>query len=113
MIEWLVRRSDRSIKMSDRPDEPKPFTLNLLLQTCVDGEEGYLLASESVKDAELKETFGRYAAQRARFRELRLRIRWRTIPLLPARLVKQKPSYSVSRRIRDQRIRQISCCYAR
>ena len=50
-------------------EDPKPSVLNLLLQTCVDGEEGYRLASESIEDAELKETLARYSAQRARFRQ--------------------------------------------
>ena len=56
--------------MSDSTkEEPKPSDLNLLLQTCVDGEEGYQLASESVRNVELKETLARYAAQRIRFRQ--------------------------------------------
>ena len=63
--------------MNDSNEEAKPSALNLLLQTCVDGEEGYQLAADSVKDAELKETLSRYAAQRTRFRrELRVILDW-------------------------------------
>jgi uncharacterized protein (TIGR02284 family) len=55
--------------MDTPAEEPKPTTLNLLLQTCIDGEEGYQLASDSVKDEALKETLARYSAQRTRFRQ--------------------------------------------
>ena len=59
--------------MNEILEELEPSVLNLLLQTCVDGEEGYQLASDAVKNAELKETLARYAAQRTRFRrELRV-----------------------------------------
>jgi uncharacterized protein (TIGR02284 family) len=55
--------------MNKPAEEPKPSILNLLLRTCVDGEEGYQLASDSVKDAKLKETLATYSAQRTRFRQ--------------------------------------------
>ena len=55
--------------MDTPAEEPKPSTLNLLLQTCIDGEEGYQLASDSVKDEALKETLSRYSSQRTRFRQ--------------------------------------------
>jgi uncharacterized protein (TIGR02284 family) len=55
--------------MIDLTNETKPSVLNLLLQTCVDGEEGYQLASDSVKARELKEILARYSAQRTRFRQ--------------------------------------------
>ncbi len=55
--------------MNESSEEPKPSPLNRLLQTCIDGEEGYQLAGESVKNAELKETLARYSAQRTRFRQ--------------------------------------------
>jgi uncharacterized protein (TIGR02284 family) len=55
--------------MIDVTEERKPSVLNLLLQTCVDGEEGYQLASDSVKPSELKEILAGYSAQRMRFRQ--------------------------------------------
>ena len=42
-------------------------TLNNLIQTCRDGEEGFRAAAEGVKDAELKELFHGYSRQRASF----------------------------------------------
>jgi len=53
--------------MNTPSDEAKPSALNYLLQTCVDGQDGYQLASDSVKDSELKTTLASYAAQRVRF----------------------------------------------
>jgi uncharacterized protein (TIGR02284 family) len=41
--------------------------LKFLLQTCVDGQQGYQLASASIKDLELKTKLSSYVAQRARF----------------------------------------------
>jgi len=41
--------------------------LNDLIQTCRDGEKGFELASESVKNNDLKEVFRRAALQRAQF----------------------------------------------
>ena len=42
-------------------------TLNGLIQTCRDGEEGFRTAAEGVKSPELKELFHGYARQRAGF----------------------------------------------
>ena len=53
--------------MDTPSDEAKPSALNYLLQTCVDGHDGYQLASDSVKDPELKSILASYAAQRVRF----------------------------------------------
>jgi uncharacterized protein (TIGR02284 family) len=42
-------------------------TLNELIETCRDGEEGFRTAAEGVKGAELRELFQRYSRQRAGF----------------------------------------------
>ena len=42
-------------------------TLNNLIQTCRDGQEGFRMAADGVGGAELKELFHRYARQRASF----------------------------------------------
>ena len=42
-------------------------TLNGLIQTCRDGEEGFRTAAEGVRNPELKELFHGYARQRAGF----------------------------------------------
>jgi uncharacterized protein (TIGR02284 family) len=42
-------------------------TLNTLIQTCRDGEEGFRAAAVGVEDAELKELFDGYSRQRASF----------------------------------------------
>ena len=42
-------------------------TLNGLIQTCRDGEEGFRTAAEGVRSPELKELFSGYARQRAGF----------------------------------------------
>jgi len=42
-------------------------TLNSLIETCRDGEEGFRVASGDVKNAELKTLFTEYSQQRARF----------------------------------------------
>jgi uncharacterized protein (TIGR02284 family) len=42
-------------------------TLNNLLQTCRDGEEGFRMAAEGVESLELKELFRGYSRQRASF----------------------------------------------
>jgi uncharacterized protein (TIGR02284 family) len=42
-------------------------TLNNLIQTCLDGEEGFRTAADGVKDSGLKELFRGYARQRASF----------------------------------------------
>lgn len=42
-------------------------TLNTLIQTCRDGQEGFQAAAEGVKDAGLKELFYDYSRQRASF----------------------------------------------
>ena len=42
-------------------------TLNNLIETCRDGQEGFHTAAEGVKSAELRELFHGYALQRANF----------------------------------------------
>jgi uncharacterized protein (TIGR02284 family) len=42
-------------------------TLNNLIETCKDGEEGYRWAADKIEDSELKSLFNRYAQQRAQF----------------------------------------------
>ena len=42
-------------------------TLNNLIETCRDGQEGFRAAAEGVRSAELRELFGGYALQRASF----------------------------------------------
>jgi uncharacterized protein (TIGR02284 family) len=42
-------------------------TLNTLIETCRDGEEGFRVAAGDVKNAELKTLFTEYSQQRARF----------------------------------------------
>jgi uncharacterized protein (TIGR02284 family) len=42
-------------------------TLNNLIETCRDGQEGFRTAAEGVKGAELRELFHDYARQRANF----------------------------------------------
>ncbi len=53
--------------MNDPTDEAKALALNLLLKTCVDGQEGYRLAADAVTDGELKTILVRYVEQRERF----------------------------------------------
>lgn len=51
-------------------------TLNNLIQTCRDGQEGFRTAAEGVANPELKELFQRYSRQRASFAgELRDEVR--------------------------------------
>jgi uncharacterized protein (TIGR02284 family) len=42
-------------------------TLNNLIETCKDGQEGFRQAADGVKNSELKTLFGTYAQQRAQF----------------------------------------------
>lgn len=42
-------------------------TLNNLIETCKDGQNGYQTAAEGVKNSELKTLFGTYSQQRAQF----------------------------------------------
>ena len=42
-------------------------TLNNLIETCRDGQDGFKTAAEGVKGAELKELFGAYSRQRGAF----------------------------------------------
>jgi uncharacterized protein (TIGR02284 family) len=42
-------------------------TLNHLIQTCKDGQEGYLTAAENVGDADVKRFFNECSLQRAKF----------------------------------------------
>jgi uncharacterized protein (TIGR02284 family) len=42
-------------------------TLNGLIETCRDGEEGFKTAAEGVRNGELKELFNSYSRQRANF----------------------------------------------
>jgi uncharacterized protein (TIGR02284 family) len=48
-------------------DEEVIATLNNLIETCRDGQEGFRTAAEGVKDAELRELFHGYSRQRAGF----------------------------------------------
>lgn len=41
--------------------------LNELIETCKDGQEGFLQASEAVKDSHLKSLFAQFSQQRAQF----------------------------------------------
>jgi uncharacterized protein (TIGR02284 family) len=51
-------------------------TLNGLIETCRNGEEGFRTAADHVKDAEVKELFRGYAEQRAEMvRELQKEVR--------------------------------------
>ena len=43
------------------------LTLNELIQTCRDGQEGFLTAAENVDDAEARRVFNEYSLQRAKF----------------------------------------------
>lgn len=42
-------------------------TINSLIETLKDGQEGFRQAAEAVKDADLKSLFNKYAMQRSRF----------------------------------------------
>jgi uncharacterized protein (TIGR02284 family) len=42
-------------------------TLNNLIETCRDGQNGFQTAAEGVKNSELKTLFGKYSQQRASF----------------------------------------------
>jgi uncharacterized protein (TIGR02284 family) len=42
-------------------------TLNNLIETCKDGQNGFKTAAEGVKNSELKTLFGTYSQQRAQF----------------------------------------------
>lgn len=42
-------------------------TVNSLIETLKDGQEGYQQAAEAVKDSELKSLFGEYSSQRSKF----------------------------------------------
>ncbi len=42
-------------------------TVNSLIETLKDGQEGFQQASEAVKDSELKSLFNEYSSQRSRF----------------------------------------------
>ena len=42
-------------------------TVNDLIETCRDGQEGFRCASEDVKDAQMKTLFTKYSQQRGRF----------------------------------------------
>ncbi len=42
-------------------------TVNSLIETLKDGQEGFRQASEAVKDSELKSLFNEYSSQRSRF----------------------------------------------
>jgi uncharacterized protein (TIGR02284 family) len=51
-------------------------TLNELIQTCKDGEDGFRTAAESVEDSNLRHLFESYAQQRTEFAaELQLEVR--------------------------------------
>lgn len=51
-------------------------TLNTLIETCKDGEQGFRTAADAVKDQQTKSLFAEYAAQRAEMaRELQQEVR--------------------------------------
>ena len=41
--------------------------LNDLIQTCKDGQQGFLTASQNIEDADIKHLFNEYSLQRAKF----------------------------------------------
>lgn len=43
------------------------LTLNELIQTCRDGQEGFLTAAENVDDSDARKVFNEYSLQRAKF----------------------------------------------
>ena len=43
------------------------LALNRLIQTCKDGQEGFLTAAENVNDEEVRRLFSEFSLQRARF----------------------------------------------
>jgi uncharacterized protein (TIGR02284 family) len=59
--------AERDFAMANAPVS----TLNTLIESLKDGEQGFHIAGEAVKDASLRATFGQFSQQRARFaREL-------------------------------------------
>jgi uncharacterized protein (TIGR02284 family) len=53
--------------MSTKNNEKVISVLNDLIETCKDGQEGFQIASEGVKDSSLKSLFAQYSLQRAQF----------------------------------------------
>jgi uncharacterized protein (TIGR02284 family) len=61
---------------ADQGVDASASTLNELIQTCKDGENGFRAAAESVEDSNLRHLFESYAQQRAEFAaELQLEVR--------------------------------------
>jgi uncharacterized protein (TIGR02284 family) len=52
---------------ADKAVDPTVSTLNELIQTCKDGENGFRAAAESVEDSNLRHLLESYAQQRAEF----------------------------------------------
>jgi uncharacterized protein (TIGR02284 family) len=60
----------------DKSVDQTASTLNELVQTAIDGENGFRAAAESVEDSNLRHLFESYAQQRAEFAaELQLEVR--------------------------------------
>lgn len=55
------------VEQNEPTNKDAARTLNELIETCRDGEEGFRLAAADVRDMNLRELFLRYADQRARF----------------------------------------------
>lgn len=69
----MIAGQDGSI--ADRVDQAAS-TLNQLIQTCIDGENGFQAAAAAVDDLNLRRLFESYAQQRAEFAaELQLEVR--------------------------------------
>jgi uncharacterized protein (TIGR02284 family) len=61
---------------ADKAVDPTVSTLNELIQTCKDGENGFRAAAESVEDSNLRHLLESYAQQRAEFAaDLQLEVR--------------------------------------
>src|SRR4029078_8704180 len=73
-MNWKPARQNRLTSDNSRHPNPKYMrqrneisTLNGLIETLKDGQEGFRQASEAVKDCQLKMLFGEYSLQRAKF----------------------------------------------
>lgn len=61
---------------TDKSVDRTASTLNQLIQTCIDGENGFRAAAESVEDSNLRRLFESYVQQRVEFAdELQLEVR--------------------------------------
>jgi uncharacterized protein (TIGR02284 family) len=66
---------EKEVRMATAQDDVIS-TLNNLIETCKDGQEGFRNAAENVKDSELKAVFNRYAQERGQFAtELQAQVR--------------------------------------